>query len=140
MLVPHLLKIYFGLGSLSSVLEIVSSQLPSRCITEVFTELKSAVRSELITKLPVLLGCRWHWQAGPMGGGLWNTLAPAWTGGGGQYPASKITDFGYTASYIRQASPELGGAPIIMTDVGPGGIVNCTHQELSYIRCSIYYY
>jgi len=58
MLVPHLLKIYFGLGSLSSVLEIVSSQLPSRCITEVFTELKSAVRSELITKLPVLLGCR----------------------------------------------------------------------------------
>ena len=29
-------------------------------------------------------------------------------------PASKITDFGYTASYMRQASPELGGAPIIM--------------------------
>ena len=58
MLVPHLLKIYFGLGSLSSVLEIVSSQLPSRFITEVFTELKLAVRSELITKLPVLLGCR----------------------------------------------------------------------------------
>ena len=53
------------------------------------------------------------------------------------HPASKITDFGYTA--IRQASPELGGAPIIMFDVGPGGIVNGTHQDLSYIQCSIYY-
>ena len=52
-------------------------------------------------------------------------------------PASKITNFGYTSLYIRQASPELGGAPIIMSDVGPGGIVNGTHQELSYIRCSM---
>ena len=53
--------------------------------------------------------------------------------------ASKITNFGYTASYIRQASPELGRAPIIMSDVVPGDIVNSTHPDLSYIRCSIYY-
>ena len=53
--------------------------------------------------------------------------------------AGKITNFGYTALYIRQASPELGGAPIIMSDIGPGGIVNGTHPDLSYIRCSIYY-
>ena len=31
------------------------------------------------------------------------------------------------------------GATIFMSDVGPGGIVNGTHQDLSYIRCSIYY-
>ena len=48
-------------------------------------------------------------------------------------PASKITDFGYTASYIQQALPEFGGAPIIMSYVGPGGIVNGTHPNLSYI-------
>jgi len=104
MLVPHLLKIYFGLGSLSSVLEIVSSQLPSRCITEVFTELKSAVRSELITKLPVLLGCRVPLAlAGGararvigervMGGlGGWNALAAGWPGpvGGRYMPYPKI--------------------------------------------------
>ena len=39
---------------------------------------------------------------------------------------------------IYEALPELGGAPIIMSDVGPGGIVNGTHPNLSYIRCSIY--
>ena len=33
------------------------------------------------------------------------------------HPASKITDFGYTTLYVRQASPELGGAPIMMSDV-----------------------
>ena len=57
-------------------------------------------------------------------------------------PASKITDFGYTASYIRQASPELGGAPIIMTDVGPGGIVNgpikiCRTYDVVYSTAQI---
>ena len=26
-----------------------------------------------------------------------------------------------------------------MSDVGPGGIVNGTHPDMSYIRCSIYY-
>ena len=54
------------------------------------------------------------------------------------YPACKITDFGYTASYIRQASPELGGAPIIMSDGGFSGTVKVTHLDLSYILCSIY--
>ena len=55
-----------------------------------------------------------------------------------KYPACKKTNFGYTASYIRQALPELARTRIIMSYVGPGGILNVTHLDLSYIRWSIY--
>ena len=37
----------------------------------------------------------------------------------------------YTAFYIQQASPAMGGAPINIFDIGPGGIVKGSHPILS---------
>ena len=48
--------------------------------------------------------------------------------------ANTKTAGGYTASYIRQASLELGGVPIPLFDVGLGGILKGSHPDLSYIR------
>ena len=50
------------------------------------------------------------------------------------YPANTKTAGGYTASYIRQASLELGGVPIPLFDVGLGGILKGSHPDLWYIR------
>ena len=53
-------------------------------------------------------------------------------------PANKKTAGGYTASHIRKTSLQLGGATITLFDVGFGGIVKVSHQDLSYIRCRTY--
>ena len=50
------------------------------------------------------------------------------------YPANTKTAGGYTASYIRQASLELGEVPIPLFDVGLGRIQKGSHPDLSYIR------